>query len=348
MSDNTLMGSAGDDPFGDINELLSQGDIDSLIEEASASTGDLILRCDGRRYLPSEKIRVETYDFRNPVFLTETEIRQMRIRNESFVNYLNARLSMFMRMDVNLKMGGLETVTYSKFTESIPSPIHINLFKIDQLTGVGVLNINSRLALTIVNRMLGGKGNSIHEERNLTEIEMALIDDVVMIILNEWCKQWEDIRTLSSTILGRENNGRFLQTSPHEAIILVLHVEAALGDCQDKFQLAVPYYMVEPVIKDMQEQARKFGYMSSEEKKSQWQQSYNSVMVPVSAEWHAFDLQIRDLLNLEVGDVLELPQNIAEKTELRVKNSTRFIGEVGVEDDKVALRITEQLQQGAF
>lgn len=342
MSDDSMMGSPDEDPLGDLNELLSQGDIDALVEEASASEGNTILNCDGERYLRSAKIRVETYDFRNPVFLTETEMRQMRIRNESFVNYLNARLSMFMRMDVNLKMGGLETVTYSKFTESIPSPIHINLFKIDQLTGVGVLNLNARLALTIVNRMLGGKGNSIQEERNLTEIEMALIDDVVMIILNEWCKQWEDIRDLSATILARENNGRFLQTSPHEAIILVLDVEAALGDCQDKFQLAVPYYMVEPVIKDMQEQARKFGYMSSEEKKSQWQHSYNSVTVPVSAEWKAFDIKIKDLLSLEVGDVLELPDDIAQKTRLRVKNSSRFIGEVGVEGERVALRITEK------
>jgi len=345
MDDDSIMGLPDDDPLADLNDLLSQGDIDALMEEANAPQGEIILSYDGTRFPRSNKVRVESYDFRNPVFLTETEIRQMRIRNESFVNYLNARLSMFMRMDVNLKMAGLETVTYSKFTESIPSPIHINLFKIDQLTGVGVLNINARLALTIVNRMLGGKGNSIQEERNLTEIEMALIDDVVMIILNEWCKQWEDIKSLSATILGRENNGRFLQTSPHEAIMLVLDVEAALGDCQDKFQLAVPYYMVEPVIKEMQEQNRKFGYMSSGEKKSQWQPSYDSVKVPVSAEWKAFDLKIKDLLCLEVGDILELPENIVQKTQLRVKNSCRFVGEVGVEGDNVALKIIEQIKE---
>lgn len=343
MDDDPLMGLPDDDAFSDINELLNQGDIDALLEEASAPPGEMVIGYDGKRFPRTAKIRVETYDFRNPVFLTETELRQMRMRNESFINYLNARLSMFLRMDVNLKMGGLETMTYAKFTETIPTPIHINLFKIDQLTGVGVLDINARLALTIVNRMLGGKGNSIHEERNLTEIEMALIDDVVMIILNEWCKQWEDVKNLSATILGRENNGRFLQTSPHEAVMLVLNVEAALGDCQDKFQIAVPYYMVEPVIKDMQEQTRKFGYMSSSEKSFKWQDSYNTVNVPVAAEWDAFRLKVKDLLSLEVGDVLELPDGIMSKTKLRVENSCRFIGEVGVEGERVALKILEQV-----
>ena len=345
MDEDDIIGFAGNDLFGDLAEMLSQDEIDNLIDLASAPESKAILNYEGKRFPRNAKIRVETYDFRNPVFLTETELRKMRMRNESFVNYLNARLSMFLRMNVNLKMAGLESMTYAKFTDAMPNPIHINLFKVDGLSGVGVLNINTRLALTIVNRMLGGKGNSIQEERNLTEIEMALIDDVVMVVLNEWCKQWVDVKSLNASIIGRENNGRFLQSSPAEAIMLVLNVEAALGDCQDEFQLSVPYYMVEPIIKKMHDHTQRFGYMESEEKKASWHPSYDRVTVPVSAEWKAFNLNIRDLLHLEVGDVLELPENIAQKTQLRIKNSLRFVGEVGVEGSRVALKITNQIKE---
>lgn len=339
MIDDSLF---GDDAFDDINELLSQGDIDSLIEEATAPAGSLVFTPEGERYPRSAKIKVEAYDFRNPVFLTENELRQVRLRHEAFITYLNARLSMFLRMDINLKMDKLDTITYGKFTESIPSPIHISLFKIDQLTGVGVFDINPRLALTIVNRMLGGKGNSIAEDRALTEIEMALMDDIVMIILDEWCKQWEEFQECSATLMGRENNGRFLQTAPHDSIMLVLDVEAALGDCSDKFQIGVPYYMVEPIIKSMQANAKNFGDMDGNEVQPRWIEAYDSVSVPVAAEWKAFDVTVKDLLSLEIGDVLELPQDIMKKTVLRVKNSSRFLGEVGLEEGHVAVKITDR------
>lgn len=332
----------------DIAELLDQGEIDMLMDEASTPRGIGVFRYTGDRFPRGYKVDIEDYDFRNPVFLTETELRQVRLRHESFIHYLAARLSMFLRMDFTMSMKGLHTSPYHKFTEAIPNPTHISLFKIDQLAGVGVLDINPRLALTIVNRMLGGKGNQIQEERILTEIEQVLMDDIVQIIMEEWCKQWEEIQETSVSLLGRENDGRFLQTAPADSIMLILDVHATLGDCSDLFQIAVPYYMIEPIIKEMQAKSRKFSKMgtgNSTEKKPRWLDAYSKVNVHVSAEWKAFSMTVRDLISLQVGDILELPGDITSQTVLRVNNSKRFKGEIGVVDGQVALEIREQADE---
>ena len=88
-------------------------------------------------------------------------------------------------------------------------------------------------------------------ERYLTEIEIALIEDVVRIILDEWCGQWKAEQELRPLIIGHENNGRFLQTSPKDAIVLALTLECSFGDCSEQIQLGVPYYTIEPVVKKM-------------------------------------------------------------------------------------------------
>lgn len=329
----------------DLDDFLNQGDIDALMQEAKSDGEEVIFRPDGTRMRGDAKVSIETYDFRNPVFLTEVELRQVRIRHENFVHYLAARLSMYLRMDFSMKMSKLYTAPYAKFIESIPNPTHIILFKIDQLNGVGVCDINPRLALTVVNRMLGGHGHSINEERYLTEIEMALLDDVFQIILDEWCRQWEEVKELNTNLIGRENNGRFLQTAAHDAIMLVLDIEAALGDCSEMLQISVPYYMIEPIIREMQARNRKFGQSKEEARAPRWLGSYRDINVPVTAEWNAFEMTVNDLLNLRPGDIIELPPDIHEQTVVRLRSTPKFRGQVGVEDGQVAVRVTERMEE---
>ena len=86
--------------------------------EDDESSANEVFAPDGVRYEDASNIHIETYDFRNPVFLTEIELRQVRISHEQFIYYLAARLSMFLRMDFSLKMSKLHTTPYLKFTEA--------------------------------------------------------------------------------------------------------------------------------------------------------------------------------------------------------------------------------------
>ncbi|HCJ12060.1 MAG: flagellar motor switch protein FliM [Verrucomicrobia bacterium GWF2_51_19] len=312
----------------------------------ATSTEDVdltVFRYTGERILSSKKTPVQIYDFRNPVFLTEIELRQVRIRHEKFIHYLSARLSMYLGMDFGLKMSKLYTAPYLKFIESIPNPTYINLFKVEQMTGVGIIDTNPRLAMTIVNRMLGGQGHSIHEERYLTEIEMGLMDEIINIVLDEWTRQWEEVTEMDIAIVGNENNGRFLQTAPHDAIMLVVDMESTLGDCSAQMQLAVPYYMIEPIIREMQANSRKYSRVGTIERTASWLTGYDAIYVPIFAEWDAFSASVQDVLGLREGDIIQLPKNILKSTKLRCHNAIHFLGEVGVEQGKVAVKITEKV-----
>lgn len=323
--------------------ILDQSEIDQLLAQAVSETRPPLLRADGRRGDELEAARVEPYDFRNPAFLTEVELRRLRILHEDFIRYLSARLSMLLRMECVLKMARLQTQAYAKFTESLATPTHICLFKADPLLGVGVLDINPRLALTLVDRLLGGRGHSVKAERYLTEIEVSLLEDVVKIILEEWCGQWREERELHPQIIGHENNGRFLQTSPRDAVVLALGIEVVFGDCSEQIQIGLPYYTIEPLVKALQLRRQKDATPSSPPAVAQWRDIYEHVRLPVRAEWTLAEMPLREVAALRVGDVLELPVSILDQTRVLLNGAAKFSATIGLEGDAVAVRLNHKL-----
>lgn len=331
-----------EDPQNPQVDTLDQAEIDRLIAQSiePPEAKKTVLGAGAKHGTPP---KVEQYDFRNPVFLSEGELRRLRLLHEDFIRYLSARLSLFLRMEFGLKMSGLTTVTYSKFCESLPSPTHLSLFKVDPLVGVGILDINPRLALTIADRLLGGRGHSVKAERYLTEIEIALIEDVILTFLEEWCSQWKSDQEMHPSIIGHENNGRFLQTSPKDAIILALTLEASFGDCSEQIQIGVPYYTIEPMVKKMQAKRQKDSAVAPSVRRAEWQKSYDRITIPVCAEWQAVELPVREITSLRVGDVIELPASICADTRLLLSGTPKFIGTVGLDTDHVAIQITRKL-----
>jgi flagellar motor switch protein FliM len=336
-----------DGPLNSPTEFLDQSEIDKLLaatNDQKAHTAQVLIRADGGRSDLQTALKIEAYDFRNPVFLSEVELRRLRLLHEDFIRYLSARLSLFLRMEFGLKMAKLTTLTYAKFTEALPSPTHLTLFKVEPLTGVGILDLNPRLALTVADRLLGGRGHSVKAERYLTEIEIALLEDIVNILLEEWCNQWKLEQDLHPHIIGHENNGRFLQTSPKDAIVLALSLEVSFGDCSEQIQIGLPYYTIEPLVKKMQARRQKDTVITSVEKRAAWQASYDQITVPVRAEWDACEISLREIASLRVGDVIELPAALFERTQVLLNGTPKFIGAVGLDADRVAVQLTGKIR----
>ena len=311
------------------------------LSEIEGSSNQPIFLHDGTKVLGDSGISCKKYDFTNPIVLSDADLSKLRTKSEQFTYYLAGHLSMFLRIEFNLELEDLTADLYSNFTQSIKTPSCVTMFKMQELNGVSLLDINSHLSATVVDRILGGRGSTNPEERGLTDIEKALVEDFNQIILQEWCKQWESTMTLTPSIIGSESTGKFLQTSPSDAMMLIMSMEASFGDVSGPMRIAVPYYTMEPVL------SRLLAAATSEEKKAprppRWHEVYDNIPVQVSAEWDAFELSLRDLTNLDVDDVIEMDPSLIEKTKLRIENRTCFTGEVGLEGDQVAFQVNESI-----
>lgn len=325
---------------------LSQLDIDRLMAEASASAAGnpVVFRATGERFPAGPLPAVEPHDFANPLVIDEAVLRLLRLRHEEFAAFVSSRLSIFLRLDFTLKLQRISSLPYRRFTSQVPNPGHVLLFKLEPLAGVGVLDINLRLGLAIVERLLGGKGAAAAAPGGLSEIEQNLLDDVLLVILEEWCRQWGADRRLTSAVVGHESGGRYLQTSASDTPMLVVVFEGSLGECKERLQLAIPYASVESIIGALSAARLPVATEPAPAKRpSAWRPAFSSIPIPLSIEWDACEISLREIIGLAPGHLLRLPKSILRDTRVRLGGATKFIGEVGVEDGRLAIRIDQKL-----
>jgi len=319
-----------DDILNSDAEVLSQNEVERLLSQVQAEeTSSTVVGSAGiTNRLKAEEI--QPCDFRQPAFLTPSELRRIRVRHDDFIHSLAARLAIYLRLEVNVQMAKLHTLTYQKFTEALPNPTFLTMFKADPLRGVCMLDMPPRLGLTMVDRLLGGPAHSVNASRDLSEIEIALHDQIARLILSEWCGLWQKMLDLRPMIVGHENNGRFLQSSAHDTIMLVVAMEVRLGDCLETLQLAFPYFTVEPLIRQLSQSSQQEKTSPAQEQpKIAWNSALDDVRAQVTAEWKGLVLTAAQLGQLRPGDIIPLDPESLNAVQVRVEQLPKFRARLG-------------------
>lgn len=311
--------------------------------DTSASLADVFVLSarGGRELRPAADIR--SHDFRQSGFLAPSELRRIRLRHEQFVRALAARLAMLLRLEFSLQLNKVQIVGYQNFTESLASPTHITLFKTDPLKGVGLLVMPPRLGLTLVDRLLGGPGEPSETNRDLTEIEVTLMDQVATLTLTEWCGHWPEMRELQPALLGHENNSRFLQTATPDTAMLILSMSGGVGELMENIQLAFPYATIEPLVRLLSPALPGAEGAPARALSPTWNPEFNDMNVPMIAEWHGLKLSAGEITRLQPGDVIMLDPTCAAQVQLRFSQVPKFIGRPGTSAGKWAVQLTQIL-----
>lgn len=309
---------------------------------SEASEADvLVLTSRGKRERkPLSSVR--GHDFRQSGFLAPSELRRIRLRHEQFIRGLAARLAIFLRLEFTVQLAKLQIISYQRFTENLSSQIHITLFRTDPLKGVGLLVLSPRLGLCLVDRLLGGTGQMPQTARDLSEIEIALTDQLATLVLNEWCNHWPEMKELRPVLLGHENNSRFLQTAPPETSMLILTMNAGIGDQLEQVQLAFPYATVEPLMRQLSPALPEVE-STPRPAKVAWNAGFDEVKVTASAQWQGLKISAAEITRMKLGDLLMLAPECASQVQVRLSHIPKFVGKPGTCGGKWAVQLTDLL-----
>jgi flagellar motor switch protein FliM len=295
----------------------------------------------GERMLQLDRAQLTPYDFRNPGFLGEADLRQLQTMHERFVQHVAARLSTYVRMECELKLASFTSTTFAKFCEGLASPAHLTLFQVEPMRGVGIVELALPICLTLADRLLGGKGKVADATRPPTEIETELLADAIQLVLTEWSALWDDETTQHHPVsIGHETSGRFLKTSPADAPFLSATIDIQLGELAGQMHFGVPFSMIETVVKQMQIARQRGSALSP--KQIKWRTPFASIGVPVIAEWQVREIALREVLRLEAGTVLELSRDLIAQTRVRLSQTEEFTGTVGMQNGRIAVQLGQR------
>lgn len=287
--------------------------------------------------------QVTSYNFRQPGFLSQKDTTQLAVLHQRYVASLAAKLATFLRMDITCERKSVRcsSMPFKGFCDSVQQPTHLTLFQISGLDGAGVLELRPMTSVAIANRLLGGQGVVSDAERNPTEIEVALLDDVVMMILREWCSMFERVPALKPSIVGHETGTRFLQIAADETPCFVFRAEISLGELKEQIQIGVPFSLMDGITNEIG-----LGGKTTPEIKAKplhWRSPYAAIEVPIVAEWDVRSITLGEAAAISPGDLIHVPQDLIDQTRLKVSEKEEFYGTIGVEEGRLAVHLNERI-----
>lgn len=325
-------------------DILSQGEIDALL--SALTTGEMdaeILKKE-----ESEK-KVKVYDFKRALRFSKDQIRSLSRIHENFARLLTTFFSAQLRTFVQISVASVDQLPYEEFIRSIPKMTILNVFEAYPLDGRFLMEVNPNIAYAMLDRMLGGKGTPINKIENLTEIETRIMSQLFQRTLESFTEAWSSIIEFEPVMEELEVNPQFLQmVSPNETVV-VISLSTTIGETSGMINLCLPHVVLEEILPKLsvhywmqpKRKQRKEGELEKIE------ETVRIAPLLIQAELGKSEITIHEFLNLGVGDVIELNQKINEPLKILVGGEYKFKAQPGKLKNKIAVQITEVIEEAS-
>lgn len=333
------MGSA--DERG-VSEVLSQAEIDALL--SAISTGDLDADSMQEQTVGAQ---VRPFDFERPSKFNKDQLRTLEMLHESFCRVVQTQLAAQLRTLVEITVTSADQVSYGEFVRSMPFPTLINVISMEPLQGNALLEMNLPLALSVIDRMVGGPGAYRGKMRELTEIEIALTRGLVEVLLQGLREAWTQIAQLDFRDEHVEMNPQFAQVAAPGDMSVLISFEMRIGTVTGMLNLCIPHMVLEPVLSGLSAQSYYSSKHSSPgpELRESIVNNIASASVPVSVSLGGTTLNVAELMALMPGDVIPLDRSPGDDVSVRVGDLDTFMAQPGTRGRRLAVQITRQLDE---
>lgn len=311
-------------------DILSQDEVDMLL--SAVSSGDIEAGASEEPKGRFEKTILSTYDFRRPERVSKEQLKGLQSLFEAFARELSIVMPPFLRTVVRIDLTSIDQLTYDEFILSVARPTALSIIDMSPLDGKAVLELSPAMVFPIVDRVLGGKGMALAVPRELTEIENRIVYRIVLMILDSWKRSWEQLIELKMSVANQESDPLIVQIVAGSEMVILVGYEVYVGESVGSINMCVPLMVLNPILDQISQQAHFQRRMSPEVAamtRKVIAETVNEAMIDVDAILGQVDLRLRELAELQVGDVIPLKSNVDEPIRIEVGEVFRFLARPG-------------------
>jgi len=305
-------------------DILSQTEIAELLNALSTTLD-----------VPSwetEEVTARLYDFRTAGRFPKEQIREFSRIFEMFILLLSARLSGILRVPCECDMLSFEECSFGELGDALPeNPAVLVVLQSPQMDGSLIMQLSAELSYMLISRMFGGDkagGN----DKQLTEIELALIKRVLRQIISVLDEAWDN--ELTTRIERIETNSRVAQITDSDEPVAVVRINVKMGEESGVLRICIPRTWGEYADDDAGD--GRVGLRLT--------RIFNTA-VPLTAFFDETLMTVADIANLRLGDVVKLDHAVNQPLTVKVKHIPKFRAEMGITGSKYVLKIVDIVRE---
>lgn len=324
-----------------MGEVLSQNEIDSLLQ--ALSSGEL----DVDDMKENSDRQVKNYDFKRPAKFSKEHLRTLEIIFEHYGRLLSTNLPVYLRKTCQVSVVNSEALTFSEFTNSLANPVLLGIVDFSPLNGSIMLELAANVGYAIIDRMLGGQGDSLDKSRDFSEIELAIIEKIMVVCVRLLREPWKNVAEISPVLERIETNPQFAQIISPTDMISIVTLNIKIGDVEGLMNICLPYFTLESIMDKLN---TRFWFSNMQEKTDEFytdqiESMIRRVDIPVKAVLGKSSITVGDFAELQIGDIIRIDTRVDQELDVYVGNIKKFTALPGASKDAYAVRITSIIRE---
>ena len=317
-------------------ETLDQPEVDALLasvgttdqgeQESTGSPAELGAPADGQR-----PVETSTYDFTRPERVSKDHIRALASIHEVFARNFGATLSGLLRTIIDVRVVGVEQLTYSEFVHSLPNPTCFAIVQAPPLEGQMCLEMSPLIVYPIIDRLLGGNNNEVFiPQRPLTSIEWRLINRSHLHALEHLSEVWRNLVDARFEIVGTESNPQLVHIVAPTEVVAFVTFEIHLGQSSGTISLCIPFNVIESVLIRLTTQS--WIYKHKQPSDLHLQRLTRHLVkstVGLTAFLGRTRIKLSELRGLRPGDLVQLDKQPDQELIVQIEGRNKYAGSPG-------------------
>jgi flagellar motor switch protein FliM len=125
--------------------------------------------------------------------------------------------------------------------------------------------------------------------------------------------------------------------------VAIISMRIKLDEAEGSLNICLPHLALEPISQQL---STKFLYQTdlhreTESAHDDIQKRIGKTPLDISASFNEIHASMREVLNLQPGDVISLDHHISQPIILRVRHLPKFKADIGIKDNRYAAKITD-------
>jgi flagellar motor switch protein FliM len=322
-----------------MDKILSQDEINALF--SAMATEDVGLRAEPEKP-DADQRKVSRYDFHRADRISQDQMRSLTLLHDDFARNFSSSLSAYLRAFVEVSLASVEQRAYGEFLKVLPDPTLFSSIGLRPLDGNMALELNPNLVFPMIDMLLGGPGNVLAEARNLTEIEMHIIEGVINLAMRDLKEAWRPIMEMDFYLEGAGAKPQMFQIVSGGETVVTIGLDIRVGENAGTMNICIPSRILKVIRSrfDHQWNIRRQKVAGSETDKLL--NLIRTAGISVSGVLKESNLTVHDLLQITPGDVIQLNKPMGDPVLLCVAGIPKFVGHVVMRHGKRAFEITDR------
>ena len=321
-------------------EVLSQSQIDALLSSLQGGGG-----APNAEEKPEKKY--PKYDFTSPRKFTKDRLKMHGGIFENYSRIINTRINGLLHTTCEVELASVEEQRYYEFANALTdgtvlAVAHLNMPGVQEEAPV-LFYITTPVMLSMIDRLLGGTGdieNDLPDDYIYTDLEIRLYENLMKELVSVMGNSWENYIQLAFEYGRVEPNPTLVQLIGLDETVVLVDLVLKFPNCEGHISICLPGMMLTNIFTKIN-QENPANRAVAEDKSEEIFDHLRGSNLEIVAELGRTELRLRDIYNLNVGDVIDLSQKKDGPVYLRIAGRKWFDGMMGVSEKHIAVKIRQ-------